>query len=420
MADKPDADFVEWLSNKARAAREVQVATHPVRATYPKAHVNETTSPFVQWDELPQHQEIGTHDLKHKVWDIPGNSASSLPLGKFLLGVVVDGQPLIHWLLSGDADFVAALSDDGETATRLATEFRQIDHTSQSPASHLMAKQIYWLAGSEPTNNAQFIQLQPCFSIGMSLVLYDEINATYGRNETEDHKRAREAYFKREPDTGTYRQYRDLAYLKVGGSHPKNVSYQYQKMGGRNYLLASLPPRWTQSRTRRPLNPDDVWNQFHHFGEVRALVKLLADFLKTDPPPTMETRQKREAIETELGQQLAIFAAFIHNRFDPGWTRASDCELHDAEKLWLDPERIELPPREGFEAADEAFIAAYERGDWPDEIAGRFALWLNARLRDAGITDVGDSEAKHWARQAIVEADWPATIQRRMPTGGIA
>ncbi len=110
---------------------------------------------------------------------------------------------------------------------------------------------------------------------------------------------------------------------------------------------------------------------------------------------------------------MLAFADSIRAEFEPGWTRDEDCQLPLCEQLWLDPERIDLPLREGHEDTDQAFIDAYHFADWADEVAGRFANWLNGRLRDAGLVAVGDAEFKHWGKQAIVDAQWPVPMQRR-------
>lgn len=87
----------------------------------------------------------------------------------------------------------------------------------------------------------------------------------------------------------------------------------------------------------------------------------------------------------------------------------------DADWAVADPQRTELSLRTDDEARqdDDAFNTSYAWGDWPDEIAGRFANWLNARLREAGLVTVGESEAKHWAQQAIIDVAWPISLQRR-------
>jgi CRISPR-associated protein Csy1 len=165
------------------------------------------------------------------------------------------------------------------------------------------------------------------------------------------------------------------------------------------------------------LGLESAVDRFGSLKEVRALLRMLADLLLSDPGKTLETRSRRVAIEQALGAQLPVFAATVYSRLEPGWTRDPECRLPLCEQLWLDPGRVELPPREGYEEEDADFEAAYHRGDWPEEIATRFANWLNARLRSAGLTTVGDVEFKHWSIQAIVESHWSAPLRRRALKG---
>ncbi len=84
------------------------------------------------------------------------------------------------------------------------------------------------------------------------------------------------------------------------------------------------------------------------------------------------------------------------------------------EQIWLDPERATLADREGVEGEEDArFRTALEWKDWPDEVATQFANWLNQALVKEGLP-VGVAEAKHWAKQVLLEAEWPATVRRSL------
>ena len=80
------------------------------------------------------------------------------------------------------------------------------------------------------------------------------------------------------------------------------------------------------------------------------------------------------------------------------------------------------PAHPEWRADDEAFNADYERGDWSDEVARDFGLWLNQQLRSRSdkLLALGDAEMRHFARQAILDAAWPAPMQRRAAAGGAA
>ena len=94
------------------------------------------------------------------------------------------------------------------------------------------------------------------------------------------------------------------------------------------------------------------------------------------------------------------------------------------EQLWLDPDRFELPERNDpghphWQEDDLAFKQAYEHGDWADEVAGRFGLWLNGQLRKRSdkLALLGEAEMRHFARQAILDVAWPIPLQRRAKAG---
>ncbi|MCF7223562.1 type I-F CRISPR-associated protein Csy1 [Marilutibacter chinensis] len=404
-------DYGTWLADAARRVGQIQAVTHVLKATHPEAR---GSSLHAAPAELPQHVEIGSHLLGEEfAEDVVGNAAA-LDVFKFLK-IEVEGRRLLDWMQTGDSDLGHALHPDPAMASVWMEAFGGLVRSDPEPVSHEAAKQVYWLTGERPSNDADYHLLQPLFSSSLAHAVHADIqDARFG----DDNKRARQAFRAREAHEAVYRDYRNLVARKLGGTKPQNISQLNSERGGINYLLASLPPpKWDQDRFRQLLNIETALDRFAHFKGVRFLVRTLADFLLSNPNPNMDTRDRRKAIEQALGFQLQVFAASIQANSEPGWTRASDCALPLCEQLWLDPERIELPPREGHEQEDDAFIAAYHRGDWPDEVAGRFANWVNAQLREAGLVAVGDAEYGHWARQAIVDAAWPVPMQRRAPEG---
>lgn len=407
-------DYATWLADAARRVGQIQAVTHVLKASHPDAR---GSSLHVAPGKLSRHAEIGTHLLgEDYAEDVVGNAAA-LDVFKFLK-IEVDGRRLLDWMQAGDDDLRGALHPDRAVADGWMEAFGRLVRGDPAPSSHEAAKQVYWLVGEQPSNDADYHLLQPLFSSSLAHAVHVDIQ---GARFGEANKLARQAFRAREAHEASYRDYRNLVARKLGGTKPQNISQLNSERGGINYLLASLPPpKWDQDRFRQLLNVETALDRFAHFKGVRFLMKTLADFLLSNPDRNMDTRDRREAIEQALGFQLPVFAASIQARSEPGWTRNPDCNLPLCEQLWLDPERIELPLREGHEQADEDFITAYHRGDWLDEVATRFANWVNAQLREAGLVSVGDAEYKHWARQAIIEAAWPAPLQRRAPAGGEA
>ena len=408
-------DYETWLADAARRVGQIQAVTHVLKATHPDAR---GSSLHIIPNKQPQLTEIGTHVLgEDYAEDVVGNAAA-LDVFKFLK-IEVEGRRLLDWMQMGDSDLSSALHSDSTVATNWMSAFSSLVGTNPIPISHTTAKQVYWLVGGQPTNNADYHLLQPMFSSSLAHAVHADIQAArFGKAN----KMARQAFRSKEAHDHSYHDYRTLVARKLGGTKPQNISQLNSERGGVNYLLASLPPTWTREKAPSLLGLESVMDRLVFFKGTHRLVKTLAKFLLSDPPQNEKTRTTREAIEQKLGAQLALFAAEMHTRLTPGWTRDSDCRLELCEQLWLDPERTLLPVRDDPEhpewsALDLEFNAAYLLGDWPDEIAGRFANWVNAQLREAGITKLGDAQYKHWARQAIIDVAWPIPMQRRAPAG---
>ncbi len=408
-------EYGTWLADAARRVGQIQAVTHVLKATHPDAR---GSSLHVPPHTLPRHPEIGSHVLGTDfAEDVVGNAAA-LDVFKFLK-IEVDGRRLLDWMQTGDVDLRDALHADAATAQEWMKAFSALVRSDRKPGSHEAAKQLYWLAEGSANDDAGYHLLQPMFSSSLAHAVHADIqDARFG----EDNKAARQAFRAREAHAAPYRDYRNLVVRKLGGTKPQNVSQLNSERGGVNYLLASLPPSWDTGQPQKLLNQTSAMDRLSWFPGVRDTVKQLAEFLLSDPPPTEPTRRHRSALEQELGMQLAIFAVEAQVRFEPGWTRSEHCTLPLHQQVWLDPERVELDPREAPEEAaeDAAFIAAWVAGHWADEVAGDFANWVNARLHAAGLTSVGDAEYQHWARQAIVDATWPVPRQRRAAQGGKA
>lgn len=409
-------DYGTWLADAARRVGQIQAVTHVLKATHPDAR---GSSLHVVPSSLPQRLEIGTHVLGDDcAEDVVGNAAA-LDVFKFLK-IEVDDRRLLDWMQARDHDLEAALHPDAAVAAGWMEAFSGLVRSDPAPTSHEAAKQVYWLVADEPANDLHYHLLQPLFSSSLAHAVHADIqDARFG----EANKLARQAFRAKEAHDVPYRDYRNLVARKLGGTKPQNISQLNSERGGVNYLLAALPPTWTLGRPRKLLKLDSAMDRLAYFKGAQLPMKQLKDFLLTDPPANDATRKKRRQLEQELGNQLALFASETHARFEPGWTRDPDCDLPLCEKLWLDPERVDLPAREDPHhpecAQDDAdFNDAYDRGDWPDEVAGRFANWVNAQLREVGLTAVGDAEYGHWAKQAIVDAAWPVPLQRRAPAGG--
>ncbi|MHB1059209.1 MAG: type I-F CRISPR-associated protein Csy1 [Rhodanobacter sp.] len=415
-------DYGTWLADAARRVGQIQAVTHVLKATHPDAR---GSSLHVAPSRLPQRAEIGSHLLgMDYAQDVVGNAAA-LDVFK-LLKLDVDGRRLLDWMQAGDPDLLAALSDDAEQAEAWMKAFASLVREETQPSSHPMAKQLYWLAGEDPQDDSQYHLLQPMFSSSLVHTVHADIqDARFG----EANKEARQAKRDGKPADAVYRDYRELVARKLGGTKPQNISQLNSERGGVNYLLASLPPPAWKPRTGMSLLKlesvfDEKRGAFNRYGGVQELLRALASFLKKNPDPNKETRGQHETIEQAIGQELAMFGVGVRGSYPAGWTRDEACRLPLCEQLWLDPERTELPERDDVEhlhwrEEDLAFNEVYARGNWADEVATRFGLWLNGQLRKRSdkLAMLGEAEMRHFASKAILDVAWPIPQQRRAKVG---
>jgi CRISPR-associated protein Csy1 len=411
-------EYASWLADAARRVGQIQAVTHVLKATHPDAR---GSSLHVAPSRMPQRTEIGSHLLgENFAEDVVGNAAA-LDVFKFLK-IEVDGKRLFEWMQGDDADLRNALSNDDERAAAWMKAFASLVREDSDAATHPMAKQVYWLVGDEPQDDTQYHLLQPMFSSSLMHAVHADVqDARFGENN----KEARQAFREKQAFATSYRDYRNLAVRKLGGTKPQNVSQLNSERGGVNYLLASLPPpAWQRNERTNVTKHDSAFDVFLWFGNVRELVDTLRNFLRANPDRVEETRDHRKTIEQAIGQELALFGVAVRAEYPAGWTRTDDRDRPRCEQLWLDPDRVELPNRSDpahpeWTEDDAAFRRDYEFGHWPDEVATRFGNWLNAQLRKADeLVSMAEPERNHWARQAILEVAWPIPLQRRAEGGG--
>jgi len=382
-------DPAVWLEDAARRAGQIQAVTHTLKAIHPDA---KGTNLYCLPSALPQHQLVGSHCLGDDfAGDVVGNAAA-LDVYK-LLKLEHDGQPLLSLLLASDGDALAALHKDAEQAQSLAAAFTGITRARDGLASHTHGKQLYWLAGDDPHNDAHFHLLAPLYASSLAHRVYLGIQADrFG----EPAKEARQARRDKQFHPGIIREYPQLAVQKLGGTKPQNISQLNSERRGDNYLLASLPPSWQQRDVRLPIRTQDgsIFPAFGQRPAVAELVRTLRDFLLSGPPPNVHTRNSRDELLTELIDELLLYAAELW-AFEPGWSAKPECNLNRAEQLWLDFRRA---------TQDEVFASEWRRMAWVDEIRERFANWLNARL--VSKLSVGDVENSYWSKQFGSNALW--------------
>lgn len=371
-----------WVGDAARRVSQLQVITYNAKATYPDAHKDKVTSLFVHPKKLPRHSVVGGREAgENFVLDVIGNSAV-LDVFAFLK-LECNGKSLWHRCLDSDSNLAAALSDNTVQAQQWMQALASITESRSGNASHTRTKQVYWLTGADPTDDADFHLLAPLYATSLAHRVFQTINDDRFSEASKAARKARREGLHSE--TG-YRDYPNLAVQKLGGTKPQNISQLNSERGGRNYLLASLPPNWESRDIRPPFHTDSVFARFGRRRDVLWEVNSLRRLLDSDPRPNLETRQRRDEYVACIIEQLMLFAGEFLS-LEPGWSADPACRLVDAEALWLDAGRADLDPE---------FAARRERGDWTQEISHRFGNWLNDRKQLGGRLPMGDPEHQHW------------------------
>ena len=272
-------------------------------------------------------------------------------------------------MLVDDADLIAALSDNPEQAAAWVEEFTRVTKPRGNISSHTLAKQLYWLTGSDPSDDSNYHLLAPLFATSLAHRVYQTVNAD---RFDEASKNARKARREGQFTDHILHDYPNMAVQKLGGTKPQNISYLNSNRKGDNYLLASLPPRWKSVNLKPLLHTDSMFRRFGQRPDVKLLVRDLRAFLKSDPTANVTTRDGRDALVTALVGELLVFGAEVR-MLPPGWSQSPDCDLSSAERQWLDPEGAAAAAEQSGEALPASSV---------EQISHAFGRWLNRQMRD--------------------------------------
>ena len=370
-------EFSTWIGDAAGNCAKIQTATHTIKPTHPYA---QGTNVFSALFGIRTLEEVGSHSLAEPIPIDIVCDAKLLPVAMFLK-LQYRGQTLLDLALAEDIDLRCALNDNVEIGNTWMQAFSSTTKHSGEPASHTLAKQLYWLTGNDPHDDASFHLLAPLYASSLAHRVYLTINShRFGETVKTTRQARKDGVFSDQ----VLHDYPQMAIQKLGGTKPQNISQLNSERRGDNCLLASLPPMWKSADLTPLLGSDSLFRRFERRTEVRRLLKALLAYLKTDPARNMETRRRIDEAVNAVIDELLQFVAELRT-LPPGWSQQPGCELKPAEKHWLDPDGV-------------AAAAKLAEQPLPTESAERvsssFANWLNAQLRDP--LPMGDDEFVHW------------------------
>ena len=382
-----------WLTSAAKRVEQIQAVTHSLKPIHPDAR---GTNLYVEPRTLPPLAELGSHALgEHFVGDVVGNAAA-LDVYK-LLKLEVNGRSLLTALLAQDADALAALHTDPAQAQALRDAFVSLTQPrAEGPSSHTLAKQLYWLTGTDACDDVHNTLLAPLYATSLAHAVHAQVQEDrFG----EANKAARQARRERKVHDGVFHDYPGLAVQNMGGTKPQNISQLNSERRGMNYLLSSLPPKWKVNAQRFPTHADSVFTRYFDSRPlVRQTVKTLRRYLESNPNPVKDTRDHRKELVDVLVDEMVNMAAELQHALPPGWTLDDPrfSALNEDEKTWLDALRAELPE-------EDDFANRWLAMEWPEAIGTRFGNWLNARLE--GQLSFSDIEFREWKKELLTDED---------------
>jgi len=379
-----------WLEDAARRVRQIQTVTHSLKPIHPDAR---GTNLYIVPEQLPLRAEVGSHSLgEHFSGDVVGNAAA-LDVYKFLK-LDINGGSLLDALLAEDADTLRALDENADKASQLRDAFVSLTQPGEAqPASHPLAKQLYWLVDEEPTDDAAYHLLAPLYATSLAHFVYTTIQEDrFGEANTA----ARQAYRENKYHEGVLRDYPQLAVQKLGGTKPQNISQLNSERRGHNYLLSCAPPVWRSQPLRRLHRLSSLFSPaiYGALPGVGMTISALRHFLEHDPRPIAETRNRRDEYIDTLIDELVQLASRYQTELPAGWSLDPAVNLDENECLWLDPRRAEIPE-------EIEFRQKWLLMEWPDRIRQSFARWVNSKLEYR--LPVGDIEFRHWKKELLLD-----------------
>ena len=384
-----DYEYEAWLEDAARRVGQIQQVTHAAKFTHPDS---KGSGCYSGGNQYAGDQYLGTHSIDQIRPDVVGNAAA-LDVYKFLKLPV--GDTTIFELAARDsAELKTAMTPDEAKSDAWAQAFASLPDEKKAISSHTLAKQLYWPLETQG-NQPDYHLISPLFSSALAQEVWTQIRE---HRFSEESKAARDARFNNAWSDLDSFECPNVVVQKFGGSNQQNVSQLNSNRYGENYLLASLPPHWNADLIRPPLKVDSVFpNVFGRRREVLAAVKDLILFLEAhyhperpaDDPRNMKVREKaREKVRAVI-DEFFHFSASVWD-LEPGWSADEDCNLPVEERCWLDQGRVLI---------DEEFAKTYRWGDWKEQVAVRFANWLNARLASGKKKlPVGKAEFDEWKK----------------------
>ncbi|MFA3792573.1 type I-F CRISPR-associated protein Csy1 [Aliiglaciecola sp. SL4] len=374
---------VVWLTDAARRAKQISLATHAAKFTHSDAKASSilVSQPYTDTQTV-NNRYLVTASLTNKAIDAVGNAAA-LDVAK-LLNITVNGESLIAQLQQNHAQALSTFTDNAELYQTWVDGFK-LALGDEKLSSHNLSKQLYFPIKSE-SNDLRYHLLCPLFSSALAHNLHKKVTETrFG-----DSKSIRDARRTYKYDERMDISFPNTAVQTFGGSKPQNISQLNSERYGQNFLLNAAPPTFT-AQVKPPINNTSLFNRqltYKVSGYLRDFKAFLSKLKPEDN--NFKVRYKRDYhFILPILDQLMIHAANIQS-LPAGWASESHCQLKHAHAFWLD---VYNPT--------ESFQREREKLDWQAVIAADFASWLIKQLKNDEKYRLGDIEHAYFSKVCL-------------------
>lgn len=374
-------DPVVWLTDAAKRAKQISLATHAAKFTHSDA---KASSILLNHYRLSDVSYLVTQHIPNPAIDAVGNAAA-LDVAR-LLKIKANGETLIDQLQNQSVEALKLFTSEQAILNEWLIGLSQA-LGDEKISAHILTKQLYF-----PINivNESYHLLCPLYSSSLANELYAKIRESrYGES-----KEIRDAHKKGLYDERLDVRFPATAVQMFGGAKPQNISQLNSERHGQGFLLNCAPPTY-QAQTKPPVTSSTLFNrQFGFLSSplVREFKAFLADL--TDKDRNFKTRYKRDYNYAKpLIDTLLNFAAEIQNiPNSAGWSNAPECEMKRAHQLFLD---IDNP--------EPAFQREREQRDWLEVVASDFSNWLLRKLANKARYVLGDVEQRYFKKLCLNE-----------------
>lgn len=383
-----------WLEQDAvRFAAQLKFGSHIAKGVHPDSKGDNVN--FQTGFDLPAFL-AGSQSLRKAEAELDANgNAAALPLAAFFDTVVDEASQstLLDLLLQDHPALKGAFADDLERSDRYRQVFQTaLQAQTDTPAAHERNKQVLWPLGSDAAAADRYITLIPLHPASLTHSLYRKVSELrFGEENVQARKNRREG----KGSQTAHAVFSPLAYVKLGGTKPQNVSLLTSRQGGRNYLLPSLPPQYERPKQ---LHFSRKSNSFFNNG-LRYLCRsgyhTLTDAVKAKKNKK-DTRLLREQALEQMVRQIVVVSEHLRETQPAGWTDDYH-NLNANHKHWLDRK---YPLSDGPDG-------------WQEKIADDFGKWLQDLLRKNFQSikhDFDEIECAQWCKTL---ADALKAAQRR-------